>query len=364
MRSMKRCPFAALLAVGACAALAPDALAVPMEFVAVGDVGNPAGADGRGGVAYPYQIGKYEVTNVQYVEFLNAADPSGANPRGLYNAQMTADASGGILFDALAPAGSRYQVRSGFGRKPVNFVSGFDAMRFANWMNNGQGGADTETGSYSLLGPGQRPTNWRTVARNPEARFAVVSEDEWRKAAYYQPADAGGDVDGYWQYPTGANAMPASDEPPGDPSVHANAANFYRDDGLDNGINGGLAVGAPVFLTDVGAYAGSATHYGTFDQAGNVFEWTDTLDGPGYRISLSGWFAGDASYFSSDYRGNPYPDVELSGVGFRMVVVPEPTTALLAPLLSLLASARIRAAGRSVAPNLRPRDNRATRCDR
>ena len=35
---------------------------------------------------------------------------------------------------------------------PVNYVDFYDALRFANWMNNGQGNGDTETGAYTLLG--------------------------------------------------------------------------------------------------------------------------------------------------------------------------------------------------------------------
>ena len=34
---------------------------------------------GYGSVGYTYQISKYDVTNSQYTQFLNAADPSGSN---------------------------------------------------------------------------------------------------------------------------------------------------------------------------------------------------------------------------------------------------------------------------------------------
>ena len=33
----------------------------------------------------------------------------------------------------------------------MNYVSYFDALRFANWMNNGQESGDTESGAYTLL---------------------------------------------------------------------------------------------------------------------------------------------------------------------------------------------------------------------
>ena len=39
--------------------------------------------------------------------------------------------------------------------------------------------------------------------------WLVPSEDEWYKAAYYQPAAKGGDSDGYWAYPTRTNSLPS-----------------------------------------------------------------------------------------------------------------------------------------------------------
>jgi hypothetical protein len=34
--------------------------------------------------------------------------------------------------------------------KPVNYVSFFDAMRFINWLHNGEGSGDTETSAYTI----------------------------------------------------------------------------------------------------------------------------------------------------------------------------------------------------------------------
>ena len=67
--------------------------AVTVETVAVGNPGNAGELCGKtlggigpdaivGGVAYEFRIGKYEVTNAQYVEFLNAVDPTGDNTLG------------------------------------------------------------------------------------------------------------------------------------------------------------------------------------------------------------------------------------------------------------------------------------------
>ena len=53
-----------------------------------------------GGVAYVYWMSKYEVTNAQYVQFLNAQAAS--DPLGLYDTNMGTSSYGGI-----APAATR-----------------------------------------------------------------------------------------------------------------------------------------------------------------------------------------------------------------------------------------------------------------
>jgi hypothetical protein len=70
MRSLARSvsrliPLSALL-------LTSTASAVTIDWVTVGNPGNAADDTGYGAVAGTYQIGKYEVTNAQYAEFLNA----------------------------------------------------------------------------------------------------------------------------------------------------------------------------------------------------------------------------------------------------------------------------------------------------
>jgi len=61
-----------------------EAAVVEMEWVTVGDAGNAADDTGYGAVDYVYRIGKYEVTNSQYCEFLNAVADV-CDLYGLYN---------------------------------------------------------------------------------------------------------------------------------------------------------------------------------------------------------------------------------------------------------------------------------------
>ena len=134
--------FLLMLLVGSPLALSSPAEAVTIDWVTVGDPGNAADTavmndqtTGYGSVAYAYRISKYEVTNAQYAEFLNAVAVGSAY--GLYNSQMDSSPYGGITQNGSAGSFS-YSVKDGFESKPVNFVSFEDAAYFANWLNNGQ----------------------------------------------------------------------------------------------------------------------------------------------------------------------------------------------------------------------------------
>lgn len=61
-----------------------------------------------GAVGYSYSIGKYDVTNSQYAEFLNTKDPGGLNTLGLWNIAMPDATFGGISFNPGNAIGSKY----------------------------------------------------------------------------------------------------------------------------------------------------------------------------------------------------------------------------------------------------------------
>jgi sulfatase modifying factor 1 len=318
--------------------IAEPARAVSISWIPVGEPGNlPANLAGQGAVAYEYRIGKYEVTNSQYVEFLNAKDAGGTNALALYNSNMSSHGSGGIEFNSGAVSGSKYSVKAGRDSNPVTFVTWYDSIRFANWLNNGQGNGDTETGAYTLLGNTPSPSNSINIARNPGATIFLPSDNEWWKAAFYNPGTAS-----YSTYPTGSNTQPRSDQPPGG----TNAANYYFDDGIANGFNDGYAVtGSTIFdsmqnyFSDVGAYSSSPSFYGTFDQGGNAFEWSESVpDLPGdNRVILGGYFHNLFGPPQSETRTydwfHPITDsfhFSEAGTGFRVASIPEPSCGALA----------------------------------
>jgi formylglycine-generating enzyme required for sulfatase activity len=304
--------------------------AVTIDMVTVGNPGNAndTGGTRNGRVDYEYQIGKYAVTIGQYTAFLNAVDPTGANPNGIYNASMATDLNiAGISYTSGASAGSKYAVISNGGdssNRPITYVSWFDAARFSNWMTNGQGSGSTETGAYTL----GNATTGPAVAVNPGAAFYIPTNDEWYKAAYFSPNYGGVGVPGYYAYATQSDTDPGNIIGSG-----ANQAN-YPVGGVNAVTRSSSFSASQNYLTDVGAFSGSGSFYGTFDQSGNVYQWND-LDGlasSGSSRGLRGgyWYDDDLPFDLSSSNGISYdPSNGLSSVGFRLaspVAVPEPST--------------------------------------
>lgn len=286
---MKRLFFSALVSIGISATLSLAPLqsnaSVVIDSVAIGNANNLVDSStGYGAVSYAFKMSKYKVTIAQYAEFLNAvASYQGARSdagwsviKGLYKCEMDETKSNCIAFKGQDPgqliqrtgAGTlaspyAYVVRSSTvwgavaGDRPIPWVTWFDAARFANWIHNNQPLRDgTESGSYTL-------TNYQQagyVARNLGALFWIPSEDEWYKAAYFDPTKSD---NSYWNYPA------KSDIPPRIALVSSNpaapAANFQN-------VYKGNVAGV---LTPVGAYSTSSSFYGTFDQGGLLWEWTE-----------------------------------------------------------------------------------------
>ena len=153
-----------------------------------------------GSVAYDYCISKYEVTNAQYAEFLNAKAAS--DPLGPLQHEHGLDATFGGITRSGSPGSYTYAVKAGFENKPVNYVSFYDALRFANWLHNGQGSGDTETGAYTLLGGTATPSNGRRSTRNAGATIVPHQRERVVQGGVLQPRCAG-----YFDYPTGTDAQ-------------------------------------------------------------------------------------------------------------------------------------------------------------
>lgn len=156
------CAFCLVLANSA-----SSILAITISTVSVGNPGNSPDTryldsyhpNGVGAVAYSFNICTTEVTNTQYVAFLNAV--AAYDPVYLYSPTMATDVHGGIIRSGT-PGFYTYSIKPPalngtytYENKPVIGVGSDDAMRFANWLHNGQpkgfeSPATTEDGAYTL----------------------------------------------------------------------------------------------------------------------------------------------------------------------------------------------------------------------
>lgn len=308
-----------------------------LEIVPVGDPGNAPHLTGRGAVDHVYFIGKYEVTAAQYCEFLN--DKAKSDPYGLYNTKMdTAVNASGCNIKRSGSAGSyTYSVAADWANRPVNYVSFWDACRFANWLNNGQGDGGTETGAYTL---GGYTGSGFAIPRNPGAKWFVPNADEWFKAAAYK----GGTTDaGYWSYATQSDTQPGNQVISPDPG---NNANFYWGSYPNPQ---GYTLGLPYYRTPVGEFENSESPYGTFDQTGNVMEWCDAGTPEPYPTTRGGAYMTGDTYIRSATQNwigaLGEPAAHWDCLGFRVAHIPEPPSllALLAGVGALAAIRRPRA---------------------
>ncbi|MCY2927250.1 MAG: SUMF1/EgtB/PvdO family nonheme iron enzyme [Planctomycetota bacterium] len=289
-----------------------------LETVPVADPGNVGEAAGGsalvfdrpsricGAVPYTYRMDKFEVTAGQYTEFLNAV--AATDTYRLYNTD-TWRISYGCRIQRSGSSGSyTYTVASAYANRPVNYVSWADAARFCNWLTNGQprgsqNASTTENGVYALNGAMDIQTLMAVTTPDAATRaiwaagtiphWVLPSEDEWFKAAYYK----GGSTNaGYWNYPTSNNTAPGRDT--ADPS--GNNAN------INDNPNGGPSLIEPGhYFTEVGEFQNSAGPYGTFDQAGNVWEWIDDPVGNVTRFQRGGAYNYGDLYLQASLRARP-----------------------------------------------------------
>jgi formylglycine-generating enzyme required for sulfatase activity len=358
--------FAALIVLGVLAFAGPGAAAaapapaiLTLKTVKVGDPGNPSvgitpfkdaiyrsckeapreahtpPCQMVGGVKYGYGIGQLEVTVAQWVAFLNTADPAGRNKHKLYSSDESAASwpkFGQIDFAAGAAEGRHYSVASPeWADKPYGFANFLRSARFVNSLYNGrllakeassEGGFRyvtyrvrlsrvTERGMYDM--------SERAMTRSRKSGFVVPSQNEWIKAAYFDPGGEG--KYSYWKYPTNPGVFETEDEAASEPSpttldpttgdvtnastqplatFHASGvaapswcpASFGSEECSSvNPFGIAPATYAKAYqgsLSTVGQ-AKTTSPWGTLDQGGNAVEWTDTITPPpfgakGHRV--------------------------------------------------------------------------------
>jgi len=260
-----------------------------MDFVFVGNTTNVDDDTNYGAVPYSYRVGKYEVSEAM-IDAYNTANPS---------ILITKDTRGAD--------------------KPATSVSWNEAARFVNWLNTSQGYQaaykfDTNgfNDNIALWTPAEAwQQGGENLYRHKDAKYFLPSEDEWYKAAYYDPNKGGAGVGGYWDYATGSDSAPTA---------------------VASGTGAGTAVYGQTFGTgpaDI-TNAGGLSPYGTMAQNGNAFEWCESAStAPNdsaveSRVLRGGyWYYEPLSLLQSSDRSFFLPGDVFGTIGFRVAAVPE-----------------------------------------
>ncbi|MBK5231814.1 MAG: hypothetical protein JJE13_02380 [Thermoleophilia bacterium] len=275
-----------------------------------------------GGVDYKYGVGQLETTVSQWVKFLNTSDPNGRNRDRLYEKTQSSTKwpeYGQVNKRSNAKPGRHYYVASkAWADKPYGFATFLSAARFVNSLDNGKVLSKQKSArkgfkyvTYKVrlspkTGRGMYNLKNRNATRAHKRGFVVPSQDEWIKAAYFDPSDGT-----YWKYPTNAgvygdgtatepnptqldfstgNVTNGADQP---------LAGFKESDVLVPSwcpsvaqVSGGCSTTNPFGLsatTYAKAFVGglgtvgqarTTSPWGTLDQGGNAVEWTDTITPP------------------------------------------------------------------------------------
>ncbi|HWH71653.1 MAG TPA: SUMF1/EgtB/PvdO family nonheme iron enzyme [Candidatus Sulfotelmatobacter sp.] len=186
-----------------------------------------------GGVAYPYRMGVYEISEDQ----------------------VKKAAAGGL---ANVRAEGRWT-----NLQPATYITWYEAAAFANWLNESKGYHK----AYDLL----YTDRWEMVLwsddqawsagginryRHKDAFYFLPTEDEWYKAAFHKND---GVTVNYWDYASAKNAAP-------------DGVDSALDTGFDAVFGEGYSLSRPYDVTNVGA----PSPYGTYGQNGNVEEWCES----------------------------------------------------------------------------------------
>jgi formylglycine-generating enzyme required for sulfatase activity len=203
------------------------------------------------------------------------------------------------------------------GNQPAANISWYEAAAFVNFLNTNSGKTAaynlTFSGSWSmaLWSSEQAWTAGGTnLYRNKNAFYFLPSENEWYKAAYYNPGGSN-----YFLYPTASSNAPTA---------------------VASGTNAGTAVyNSAASVPATVNSAGGLSPYGTMGQGGNVWDWTESaLDGTNSspsedRARRGGSWGNLVNDLRSSTRYYWAPSLDSSQIGFRVASVPEPSTYVL-----------------------------------
>lgn len=303
----------ALCALALAASLTPgradtfDSGAFSIPFQTIADPGNAADTTGYGAVSYTYRMGIIDVSQAM----INSA-----------------------LTDGPFASGS-LGTGTWTGNQPSANITWYQAAAFVNWLNTSQGYTAAYNlsylggGNYTLTpwSAGQAALGGTDLYRNGGAYYFLPTENEFYKAAFYDPNRGGPGIGGYWNYADGSNSAPTATTGGTTPGTAVYTA-------------GATIPSGPAAVDQ----AGGLSPYGTQGQDGNVYQWmessaTGTFGGADTRVVRGGAYNSSSAALLSTFRSPLSPNTAAGVYGFRVASVPEPSSALLivgAGIFSLL----------------------------
>lgn len=268
----------------------------PVVFADSAELLLVSGGGQFGGPTHDFYMGKYEVTEIEYLTFLNDAQANPSNERG---ANMYFDANGDIYMDTnktstellfdisnskliynvnLAPS-SRYSCFPDRTNHPITGVSWYGAVKYCNWLtiHSGRGIAER------CFTEGAAPTNWHP-ANVTYSQWADGYDSSERIdlinnfSGFRLPMDDYATGPSYFNEFYKAAAWKGTSNVLygfGRSTLTTSGANYYNSADPYEGL--------PIATTPVGFYDGSNhgglfstlpnnNYYGIYDLCGNVFE--------------------------------------------------------------------------------------------
>jgi len=265
-----------------------------------------------------FYMGKYEITNQQYCDYLSSALAQGlitVTEGVVYQAgsgtdYSYCDTSTSSSNSRIAYSGSVFSVRTKGGRSMMNdpmvLVSWYGSVAYCNWRSQQEGYVscyDLSTWTCDFMKRGYR----------------LATEAEWEYAA--------------------RGGLAGKRFPWGDTITHSQANYFSVSDhsydvSSTRGFHPAWDDGVFPYTSPVGSF--EANGYGLYNMAGNVWEWCNNWygsyssdsqanpTGPASGLTRifrgGGWSSYGAFFCRVTYRHHDWPDIHRNSCGFRVVL--------------------------------------------
>lgn len=287
-----------------------------------------------GGGSWDFGIGRTEVTQGQFVDFINAfnAVPVPDGQPWSNDLDLMFRGQGwvgpGVIAAGVGPLGRFINDVTVLGAvRPVAGMGFYGAALYVNWLENDRevsleaitnGVYDLRQWSNSV------PASWSGVTRRPGTKCWLPSYDEWVVAGFYDQARYGADQPGWWTHLSSRDRNPV----PGAPGVGETAAGWDPPGGTNEAL-----------LLPIASYPESQSPWGLVDMSGTFPELLEDHWFSGFDRLFAGTMAGPFNFPDLDvlleqpgWVGANSPDGGLLSFRVATSIVPAPPAGIIAGL--------------------------------